>query len=125
MRTESTRARGLRPGTALIDALVATVLLATTGIALVTLLGQIEHSMRSMRTSERQRRDASEHLDRLVLLSRADLLARQGRTTFAGWTLSVAVVGSGLFDVAIAPSDTSGPLLETTVYRPDTTDARE
>jgi Tfp pilus assembly protein PilV len=124
MRTESMCIGRPRPGAALIEALIATVLLATTGIALVTLLGQTEHSMRSVRTSERQIRDASEHLDRLVLLNRADVIAREGQSSFAGWTLSVTALGSGLFDIAIAPTDTSRSLLQTTIYRPDTADAQ-
>jgi len=112
-----------RHGAAIIEAVIATVLLATTGVALITLLGQTEHSMRSTRTSERAVRDASEHLDRLVLLSRADIIAREGQTPFAGWSLTVTEVGSGLFDVAIAPANGSAPLLRTTIYRPDTANA--
>ena len=119
------RADRPRRGSAIIEALIATVLLATTGVALVTLLGQTEHSMRSTRTSEREVRDASEQLDRLVLLSRADIVAREGQTSFAGWSLSVTAIGSGLFDVAVAPTEASAPLLHTTIYRPDTADVQQ
>ncbi len=116
------RADRRRSGSAIIEALIATVMLATAGVALITLLGQTEHSMRSVRTSERITREASDRLERLVLLSRSDLVAREGRTSFAGWTLVVTAVGSSLFDVSVAPTDTSAPLLVTTIYRPDTTD---
>lgn len=119
------RTSPLRRGSAIIEALIATVLLATTGIGLVTLLGQTGHSMRSVRTSERQIRDASESLDHLVLLSRADVLARLGQTPFAGWILSVTAAESGLFEVSVAASDTSAPLLRTTIYRPDTTNDQQ
>jgi Tfp pilus assembly protein PilV len=110
-----------RSGSAIIEALIATVMLATAGVALITLLGQTAHSMRTLRNSERLTRDASDRLDRLVLLGRADILAREGRTSFAGWSLVVAPVGPSLFDVSVAPTDTSAVLLRTTIYRPDTT----
>ena len=117
------RAKKPRTGSAIIEALIATVMLATTGVALVTLLGQTQHSMRTLRDSERLTRQASDRLERLVLLRRADILAREGRTSFDGWNLSVTAVDAGLFDVSVAPTDMDAPLLSTTIYRPDTTHA--
>ncbi|HEY4216570.1 MAG TPA: hypothetical protein VGM67_05500 [Gemmatimonadaceae bacterium] len=114
-----------RSGSAIIEALIATVLLATAGVALITLLGQTAHSMRSVRMSERQTRDASERLDHLVLLDRADLLAREGQTAFGGWALSITAIEADLFDVSISETDTSAPLLQTTLYRPDTANDRQ
>lgn len=116
-------ARKPRNGSAIIEALIAAVMLAATGIALVALLGQTQRSMRNVRDSERLTRQASERLDRLVLLDRADLVAREGRTLFAGWSLVVTPIDASLFDVSIALSDTSAPLLSTTIYRQDTTNA--
>jgi hypothetical protein len=114
------RASPPRQGAALIEALVAVVMLATTGTALITLLGQTRHSMRTVRDGERQIRDASMRLDHLVLLGRSDFLAREGRSSLAGWSLVVTQVNATLFDVSIAVSDTSAPLLGTTIYRADT-----
>jgi hypothetical protein len=98
--------------------LIAIVLLATAGIGLVSLLGQTARSMRTTLESEQLVRRASEQLDRLVILDRADLLARAGRSRFRGWTLDVLPLRDGLFDVRIAESDTTRTLLRTTVYRP-------
>jgi hypothetical protein len=103
---------------ALIEVLVAIVLLATAGIGLVTLLGQTSRSMRTTLESERLVRRASEELDWLVLLDRLALLSRAGRSHARGWTMDVQPLGQGLFAVKIAESDTSRVLLATTLYRP-------
>ena len=107
-----------RSGSALIEVLVAIVLLATAGTSLITLLGQTSHSMRTTLESERLTRRASEELDRLVLLDRTALLSRSGRSRSHGFTLDVESRGQSLFSIKIAESDTSRVLLSTTVYRP-------
>ncbi len=109
-----------RHGSTLIDVLLALLLLAIAGTALVVLLGQTSHSMRDSLESERLARRASEQLARLSTETRADLDARLGRTNLRGWTLDVRVESRTLFDVSIAISDTSAPLLHTLFYRPDT-----
>lgn len=109
--------RADRRGSALVEVLVAIVLLATAGTGLITLLGQTSHTMRSVLESERLVRRASEELDRFVLLDRAALNARAGRSRDHGWTLDVVPLGGNLFDVRIAESDTTRVLLETTLYR--------
>jgi Tfp pilus assembly protein PilV len=117
------RADGARRGAAMIEAVIAVVMLAVAGTGLITLLGQTRHSMRTLRESERATRDASVELDRLVLLDRTDLVAREGRSSSEGWSIRVTQIDAALFDVSIAPSDTSATLLNTTVYRPDTSNA--
>ena len=115
----------IRGGSALIEVLVAIVLLATAGTGLVTLLGQTSQSMRTTLESERLTRRASEELNRLVLLDRAALLSRAGRSRSHGLTLDVDPLGQGLFAIRIAESDTTIVLLGTTLYRPlpDSTNA--
>jgi hypothetical protein len=113
------RADQPRRGSALIEVLVALVLLATAGTGLITLLGQTSHSMRTTFESERLERRASEELDRLALLDRGALLLRSGRSRSRGWTLDIRPAGDGLFDVSIMESDTTTRvLLATTLYRP-------
>jgi len=111
------RASQRRSGSALIEVLIAIVLLATAGTGLVTLLGQTSHSMRNALQSDRLTRRASEELQRFVLLDRAALLSVVGRSRSHGLTLDVDALGQGLFTIRIAESDTSGVLLSTTVYR--------
>lgn len=112
------RGRRSRRGSALIEVLIALILLAVAGTGLVTLLGQTAHTMQSTRETERTTRRASGELDRLALLDRAGLAASVGRHARRGWTLDITERTADLFDVRIAESDTSAPLLRTTLYRP-------
>jgi type II secretory pathway component PulJ len=111
-----------RAGAALIEVLVALVLLATAGSALVTFLGQTAHTMRQVRDAERETRQAAAELERLVLWDRATLLSRVGRSTRGHWSIVVVPISADLFDVFVA-ADTGAPLLQTTLYRPETNDA--
>jgi Tfp pilus assembly protein PilV len=107
-----------RRGSALIEVLVAVVLLTTAGTALVTLLGQTSRSMRTTLESDRLTTRASEELDRFALLDRRALASLAGRSHARGWTVDVESPGQGLFAITIAESDTTGVLLRTTLYRP-------
>lgn len=117
------RGHRTRSGSALIEVLVALVVLATAGTGLVVFLGQTAHTLRHMRDQERLTRLASTQLDRIVLWDRTAFVARIGRSSFDGWTVDVRLATPELFDVAIAASDTGAVLLRTTAYRPDTIDA--
>jgi Tfp pilus assembly protein PilV len=113
----------LRRGSALLDVVVSLVVLGLGGIALITLLGQTAHSVRTVRNTERQLRDASDELGRFVAYDRAQLVAMVGRTASHEWSVEIIRATPDVFDVAIAESDTSAVLLRTSVYRPDTVHA--
>ena len=115
--------RSSRPGFALIDVLVAILLLALTGTALVTLLGQTARTMQSLDRADVASLNASRELDRVAALPREELIARVGRSHHDGLTLDIAQNAHALFDIAVAASDTSPATLRTTLYRPDTADA--
>jgi hypothetical protein len=110
----------IKRGSALLDVIVALVVLGLSGVAMITLLGQTAHSMRSVRNTERQSRRASDELGRFVVYDRAQLIAMVGRSLSHGWSIEVQQATPDLFDVSIAESDTSAALLRTTIYRPDT-----
>lgn len=112
-----------RRGVALLDVVIAIVVLGLGGVALITLLGQTAHSMRKVRDTEREVRVASDALGEFVVYDRARLIAMVGRSSLHGWRIDVSQAGQDLFDVSIAATDTTTPLLRTTVYRPDTIDA--
>ena len=112
--------RAIRSGSALIEVLIALVILAAAGTGLVTFLGQTAHTLRQLRDEERMIRLASAQLDRMVLWDRAAFVARLGRSAFDGWTVVVQQMTPELFDVAIAATDSGAVLLQTTAYRPDT-----
>jgi hypothetical protein len=111
----------LRGGSALLDVVIALVVLGLSGVALITLLGQTAHSMRVVRNSERLTRRASDELSRLVIYDRVQLTELAGRSLSHGWWLDVGQFAPGLFDVAISETDSTPPVLRTTFYRPDTT----
>ena len=117
------RARRTRRGSSFIEVLLALLLLAVGGTALVTLLGQTAHSMRSLHVTEAETRAAAAELIALSILSRSELVALVGRNRSHGWTLDVARISANLFDVSIAASDTGNVLLRTAFYRPDSSNA--
>ena len=118
MRRERSRA-----GMALVEVLVAIVVLALSCVALLGLFGQIARSVRTTRDSRILVQSASTELDRLVVWDGVRLRASIGRTSIHGWTLDVAESSPGLFDVRIAESDSGNAVLRTVVYRPDTAHA--
>jgi Tfp pilus assembly protein PilV len=110
-----------RRGSSFIEVVLALVLLAIAGTALITLMGQTAHTIESLRATERQTEAASAELSALAVLSAPQLVQRTGRTRIHGWSMSIDRTSADLFDVAIAASDTGMVLLRTTLYRPDTT----
>ena len=111
--------RHARAGSALLDVVVALVVLGLSGTGLIALVGQSAHSVRHVRDAEREVRRASDQLARLVVADRARLLAMVGQTVSHGWIVTIVQSSPDLFDVVIA--DTTAPVLRTTLYRPDTT----
>jgi Tfp pilus assembly protein PilV len=123
MPDECNRAR--RRGSALIEVLVAIVVLAIGGTSLITLLGQTAYSMRTTFESQRLALAASDEMNRLVIVQRSDLLARVGHRMDRGWVVDIEAAPPSLFSVGIAQSDTGAVLLHTILYRPplDSSDA--
>ena len=111
-----------RRGSALLGVVIALVVLALGGTALIAIVGQTSHSIRSGRNTEREIRDASAELDRLVTDDRSAILAKLGTTVRGRWTINVTQATNDLFDVSVA-GESRTPLLRTTIYRPDTTSA--
>ena len=108
-----------RKGSTFIEVLLSLVLLAISGTALVTLLGQTAHALRSVRESENQTRAAGLEVSALAQLDRAALIARVGRTRPRGWTIQIDRTAPDLFDVRVSPSDLGLVLIQTTLYRAD------
>lgn len=112
-----------RRGSALLDVVVALVVLGLGGIAMITLLGQTAYGVRTVRNTERNVRRASDELGRVVVYDRSQLVAMVGRSSSHGWSIEVVQSAPDVFDIAIADNDTTAVLLRTTVYRPDTVHA--
>lgn len=110
-----------RNGSTFIEVLLSLVLLAISGTAFVTLLGQTAHAIEKVRESEIQTRAAALEVSTLAPLGRAALIARVGRTRLRNWSIDIDRVSPDLFDVRVSPSDTGLVLIQTTLYRPDST----
>lgn len=118
------RVKNQRAGSALIEVVLALVVLAISGTALITLVGQTTYSIASLQRSERETRDASVQLAALATLDRSQLIERAGHSERRGqWSVQVTRVTADLFDVAVSALDTSSVLLRTTLYRKDSTHA--
>jgi len=113
-----------RHGFALIEVLVAILVLSIGGTGLITLLGQTARTMQIVDRADRASLGASRELDRLEALSRAELLSRVGRFRDDGWTIDVGQRTTVLFEAAVAESDTSPAIARTIFYRPDTNASR-
>jgi hypothetical protein len=108
-----------RSGVALIDALVAVVVLATAGVGLVTLLAQTASTVRGVRERERLIYRASSELASVSVLSGGELSGRVGETAQGAFVLRVVKPSEGVFDVSIIEPRSDHVLLRTTFYRPD------
>ncbi len=108
-----------RRGSTFIEVLLSLVVLAISGTALITLLGQTAHALRNVRESEAQTRAAGLEVSALAQLDRSALIARVGRTRPRGWSMQIHRAAPDLFDVRVAPTDTGLVLIHTTLYRPD------
>jgi hypothetical protein len=113
-----------RRGAALIDVLLAIILLAVSGTALVTLVGQTAHSIESLHESEHRTRAAADRIDALSVLDRAALESRVGQRSEKGLIVDIARIRADLFDVRVLQPTNGAVLLRTTLYRPDTTNDR-
>jgi type II secretory pathway pseudopilin PulG len=115
---------GDRRGMALIETLLSIVLLGTTGASMLVLLGQTRASIHSMQATEQTTDSASDVLERLVLEDRDALMRRVGWMVAGSFALRVERVSPSLFDVDVAREPGGAPVLSTTLYRADSTDAR-
>ena len=113
-----------RHGAALIEALVSLVLLGTVGTSLLMLLGQTRQTLHAVRATELATDSADLELQRLVVHDRDALVRRIGWTVEHGLALHIEQTSRSVFTVAVSREAGLPPLLETTLYRPDSIDAR-
>ena len=108
-----------RTGAALIEALVALVLLATTGVAM---LSHVLQSMEAARLAVRrdiEMRTASAALDRVRLWSSSEIAIRMGHTRLPCCEMIIQPLSSALYHVVLVDTLTGATMLETTIYSRD------
>lgn len=108
----------VRRGAVLLEALVALVILALTGVAMITLLGQTVETARQVHRREAETRAAGAALERVLAWDRSAMVARVGQSRLACCGLTVEAVTPALFRVAVSDTATGAVLLETSYYAP-------
>lgn len=107
-------------GTVLLEAIVALTILATAGVAAVSLLAAGARSERVAASRERTLRQADRLLTVYTLLTRTELDQRLGSQTIGRLAVQVQRPERALYRIAVV--DTLAPtqeLLVTVVYRPE------
>lgn len=95
--------------------MIGLVILAISGIAWITLMGQTVHSVHQIRLRERDYRAAADDLEHVALWTPEQLDAVTAPARVGSFVLSVSPITAELFTVTM--SDTAGaPLLTTSVY---------
>jgi len=108
-----------RRGVALLEIVVALVLVSITGLGLVVLVQQTMKSLQDVQRVERETTAASSTLERLTLLGADALDARQGTSRVGTLDVRVARVDAKLYGVAVSDTLTDHVIVYTVLYRPE------
>lgn len=107
-------------GSALIEALVALMLVATVGVAVTGLLNGVERAEYAVGVREQATADAGRVLAAISLLSRNDLDRRLGQHRVGEFLVTVQRPERTLYRAAVAAADRPrAELLVTLLYRPE------
>ena len=109
----------LRKGIALLEVLVATLLLGTAGLALTSHAVQSAYAVALIEAREVDIRHASSLLARLSVARHGELRSRLGLARVDGFLVRVDLVVPGVFGVTVSDSSTGATLLQTRVYPND------
>lgn len=111
-----------RAGAALLEAIVALALLATSGVAVAALGAGSSDAARRAREADARVRRASAFLEAVALWPREDLDRRLGDRTQGPWRLRIERPRPTLYLVTLADSaPPRATVLTTALYRPETT----
>jgi hypothetical protein len=114
-----------RRGMALLEALLALVLLTTAGLAWTALAGQASFALEQAQDRERKVAASAVILGRLEILTAPQLEAMVGRRRIDDHSVLVSRVMPSLYRIEIDVAGEANEWLETLVYRPsEVADAR-
>ncbi|HEX8243722.1 MAG TPA: hypothetical protein VF541_09510, partial [Longimicrobium sp.] len=108
----------------LLEVIVAMVLLASAGLAAVSMAAEAVGAVSRAREAEVRTADASRFMDAVSLWTRADLDRRLGDRRQGPFILRLEHPDPELYTAALADSATGYVLLSTSLFRADTADAR-
>ncbi len=117
-RCDACAPRRGRPGLALLECLIATVILAIAGVSLVVQLREALGVLDRVRRDDAELRQADQFLSKVRLWSRVELDARLGEREQGPYRLRVTRSMPRLYRLSLVDSGRTRVLLETTVYRP-------
>jgi len=109
-----------RQGTALLEAVIALLLIGITLIGALDIQRETSRAMMSAAVAERDVRAASAFLDAVILWRREDLDRHVGTRREGPWSLTIDRRDSALYRVTVADSAGRRILLETMAYRAST-----
>jgi len=115
--------RGERPGVALLEVLVALAILGAAGSAMLALAIGTERSVSGARAESTRMLQASRFMDKVALWDRSELDMRLGTRRQGAWRLYIARELPTVYTLQLRDSIGGRVLLETTVFRADTTAA--
>jgi type II secretory pathway pseudopilin PulG len=114
--------RGGRAGAALLEAVIALLILGTACVSAVAMAATFSRTVAHARELDRSVRRASALLDAVSLWTRTDLDRRLGDREQGPWTMRIDRPAPTLYTVVL--SDSAGTeLLRTSLFRADTTRA--
>lgn len=108
-----------RRGVALLEVLVALAILGVMGSAFIEIAVQSAKVAQLARDEERRMSSASDFLEKVSLWERADLDRHLGDHPEGAWRLRLSRVSGDIYDVAVTDSTGGRMLLQTSIYRPD------
>jgi len=110
-------------GAVLLEVIVALALLATAGLAAVSMAAEAAGAVSRAATAEVEMRQATRLMDAVSLWPRADLDRRLGDRRQGPFILRIGRPSGELYTAALADSATGRVLLATSLFRQDTADA--
>lgn len=111
-----------RRGTALLEALVALVIVGTAGISLIEAVGGALRLTQLASDREREFMAASQFMESAVLWSRVEIDQRLGERRQGAMQMTIERLSRGTYLLTLRDS-TEALLVRTAVYRPEAVDA--
>jgi len=112
-----------RSGATLLEVIVALTILATAGLAAVTVTREALHAVQHAREADRDVMRASAFLEVVALWPREDLDQRLGDRPQGPWRLRIDRPLPTLYEVTLSDSARRRAILRTSLYRPEASDA--
>ena len=112
-----------RIGAALLEVMVALTILATAGLAAISLTREAIKAVEHARSADRELAKASAFLEAVALWPREDLDRRLGERAQGSWWLRIDRPHPMIYELVLSDATRSREILRTALYRPEPADA--